>query len=123
MSRKDTATLLSILEAADKILNYVKGLRSAAEYHDNSVVFDATLMNFVVIGEMVDRLSEELRAGNPDVDWNRIKSFRNIVAHDYMGVDADEVWQIIQERVPELRQQVKKILESAAGTESPDVET
>lgn len=41
MSKKDTATLLSILEAADKILNYVEGLRSAVEYHENSVVFDA----------------------------------------------------------------------------------
>lgn len=115
MSKKDLPTLLSILEAADKILKYVEGLHSADQFHDNALVFDATLMNFVVIGEMIDRLSEALKGRHPSVDWARIKSFRNVVAQDYMGVDAEEVWQIIRNRLPALRDQIKGIIDSGGG--------
>jgi len=67
-------------------------------------------MNFVVIGEMVDRLSEELKDRYADADWQEIKGFRNIVAHDYLGVDADEVWQIVKTHLPVLRDHLLAIL-------------
>ena len=66
------------------------------------MAFDATLMNFVVLGEMVERLSTELKGRHPEVDWQRMKDFRNLVAHDYLGIDAEEVWQIIHTDLPEL---------------------
>jgi uncharacterized protein with HEPN domain len=74
------------------------------------MAFDAALMNFVVLGEMVDRLSAELKGRYPDVDWQRMKDFRNLVAHDYLGVDAEEVWQIIHTDIPELRTRLQGIL-------------
>lgn len=67
------------------------------------------MMNFIVIGEMVERISEKLKDANPQIVWNRIKGFRNLVAHDYFGIDAEEVWQIIKNDLPKLKQQISKI--------------
>ena len=110
MSRKDKANLLAILDAIEKILGYVQDIDSASQYHQNALVFDATLMNFVVIGEMVDRLSAPLKEQEPDIDWQRVKDFRNLVAHDYLGVDAEEVWQIIHNHLPILKTKIQSIL-------------
>lgn len=73
-------------------------------------------MNFVVIGESVTRLSSELRTNEQQVPWTKIKEFRNIVAHDYFGVDAEEVWQIIKNNIPELENQVNEILKNNDAT-------
>ena len=76
-------------------------------------MFDATLMNFVVIGEMVDRLSASLKEQEPDIDWQRVKDFRNLVANDYLCVDAEEVWQIIHSHLPILKTKIQSILPRA----------
>ena len=68
------------------------------------------LINFVIIGESVQRLSKELKESHNNIPWFKIKGFRNIVVHDYFGVDAEEVWQIIEDKIPELKLQVKKVL-------------
>jgi len=60
-------------------------------------------MNFVVIGEMVDKISDELKSKHPEIEWIKIKGFQNIVAHDYFGIDAEEVWQIIKNKIPALK--------------------
>ena len=110
MSGKDKANLLAILDAIGRINEYMKGLNSPDEYFKSKLVFDATLMNFINIGEMVDRLPKELKDRHPDLDWQKMKDFRNLVAHDYLGVDAEEVWQIIKDDLPNLRNELNKIL-------------
>ncbi len=67
-------------------------------------------MNFIIIGEMVSRLSDTLIEENKQVDWFKIRGFRNIVAHNYFGVDAEEVWQIIRNHIPGLQKNIRKIL-------------
>jgi uncharacterized protein with HEPN domain len=111
MSSKDRGNLLSILDAIGKIQAYTKAIRSAREFHTATVVFDACLMNFIVIGEMADRISEELRAKYPDLDWRKVKDFRNLVAHDYLGIDAEEVWQIVEADLPALRHQLDRMID------------
>ena len=69
-----------------------------------------------MIGESVTRLSSELRTNEQQVPWTKIKEFRNIVAHDYFGVDAEEVWQIIKNNIPELENQVNEILKNNDAT-------
>jgi len=68
-------------------------------------------MSFVVIGEMVSKISAELKKIHNNIDWDRIKNFRNLVAHDYFGIDAEEVWQIIINDVPELERDILLIFD------------
>ena len=110
MSSKDEANLFAILDSIQRIKEYIQGINSPDDFLKSKVVFDATLMNFINIGEMADRLSINLRDQNSDVDWQKIKDFRNIVAHDYLGIDAEEVWQIIQSDIPPLKKSIEKIL-------------
>jgi uncharacterized protein with HEPN domain len=110
MSEKDKANILAILDACDKISKYVEGISSAHQFFEEAIVFDATLMNFVVIGEMVDRISADVKKSHPDIDWRKIKDFRNIVSHDYLGIDAEEVWQIIHDHLPSLREKLIALL-------------
>ena len=112
MSSRDEANLLAILDSIQRIKEYTKGISSPDDFFKSSVVFDATLMNFVNIGEMADRVSISLRDQYNEVDWRKIKDFRNFVAHDYLGVDAEEVWQIIQHDLPPLKKAIDKILDA-----------
>jgi uncharacterized protein with HEPN domain len=107
---KDQHCLESILEATDRIIEYTVGINSADDFNNDYRNFDATMMNFVVIGEMVDKLSEEFKRKYPDIEWIKIKGFRNIVAHDYFGIDAEEVWQIIKNKIPALKSDIKLLL-------------
>lgn len=68
MPKSDRANLLAILDAIKKIQQYVEGFRESDELYLDSRSFDATMMNFVLIGEMVDRISEETRSHHHEVD-------------------------------------------------------
>jgi uncharacterized protein with HEPN domain len=103
MHIKDHNKLESILEAINKIESYTSQFNNADQLNDNNIAFDATMMNFVIIGEMVIKLSQEFKTQFPEIEWHKIKGLRNIAAHDYFGIDAEEVWQIIQNYLPKLR--------------------
>ena len=108
VSRRDYFCLLNMLDAIDKIKQYTSVFSSADDFSTDGQAFDATLMNFIVLGEMVEKLSEELTVAT-EIDWFKIKGFRNILAHNYFGVDAEEVWQIIHDSLPTLETQLKKL--------------
>jgi len=111
VNRKDYFYLLNMLDAIDKIKQYSSPFASADDFLSVTQAFDASLMNFIIIGEMVEKLSDELiNASSKEIDWFRIKGFRNILAHNYFGVDAEEVWQIIHNSLPKLEMQLKELL-------------
>jgi uncharacterized protein with HEPN domain len=110
MSDKNTFAILAMLEAIAKIEEFINGISNADEFYSNQLVFDACLMNFIVIGEMTLRIDESLKNEKQEIDWYNIKGFRNIIAHDYLGIDVEEVWQIIKHRLPKLKAQLKEII-------------
>lgn len=110
MSEKDKANLLAIIDCCVKIEKFTADIWDADALFAEEKTFDAVLMNFVVIGESTARLTNDLKARAPQIPWSKIKGFRNIVAHDYFGVDAEEVWQIIKNILPEFEKEIKKIL-------------
>lgn len=109
-STKDIANLLNILDCISKIQKYIHDLNNEDELFNDTETFDAVLMNFIIIGEMVDRISDEVKIKYTNLDWFKIKGFRNIVAHDYFGVDAKEVWNIIHLHLPSLKNEINSIL-------------
>ena len=68
------------------------------------------MINFVVIGEMVDKLSDDFKDDYDNIEWIKVLGFRNIVAHDYFGIDAEEVWQIIKNKIPKLKTGIETLL-------------
>jgi len=67
-------------------------------------------MNFIVIGAAIKRISPELKSMHPQIEWRKIAGFREIVSHNYFGIDADEIWDIIQNHLPPLIEKLRAIL-------------
>ena len=111
MLTKDQHSLESIIEAADRIIEYTSGFNSADDFNNDQRNFDATMMNFVVIGEMVDKISDDYKKEHIKIEWIKIKGLRNIVAHDYFGIDAEEVWQIIKNKIPTLKSDIQHLID------------
>ena len=111
MSEKDKGNLLSIIDACEKIKRFTSNLKNADDFYEDEKTFDAVLMNFVIIGESISRLSEELKAEKNEISWTKIKGLRNIVAHDYFGVDAEEIWEIINNNIIPLKSEIQSIIE------------
>ena len=111
VNRKDYFCLLNMLDAIEKIKQNSMPFSSADDFLNETQAFDASLMNFIVIGEMVEKLSDELiNASEKEIDWFKIKGFRNILAHNYFGIDAEEVWQIIHNSLPKLEIQLNELV-------------
>jgi uncharacterized protein with HEPN domain len=109
MSDKDKDNLLNIIDSIGKIRSYLDNITSYEKFSNDMKTVDAVLMNFVVIGESVSKLSDEFKDTYNEIDWKSIKGFRNIAVHDYFGVDVEEVWQIIQNHIPKLLEYTKDI--------------
>ncbi len=114
MPNKDKTNLLAIVDAIDKINHYVVPFHEADALFNDTLRFDAVMMNFVVIGEMVERLSDEFKDDHQQIDWSKVKGLRNLIAHDYFGVDAEEIWQILQQDLPKLKAEITIILSLTA---------
>ena len=102
MSSRSTQLLLEdIVEAAGKIRRFTNGL-TFDEFKADEKTIDAVVRNFEVIGEAANRLSDEFKAQHANIDWNRIRGFRNRIVHDYFGIDYEIVWSIVQNYIPSL---------------------
>ena len=76
---------------------------------------DAVLRNLQTLSESTKRLSDPLKTSHPEIEWRRITAFRNILVHDYLGIDLDRIWQIVESDVPQLKRAVAALLELAEG--------
>ena len=71
---------------------------------------DAVLRNLQVMAESTQHLSDELKATQPEIEWREIATFRNILVHDYLGIDLETVWEITQRDIPRLKQAIITML-------------
>jgi len=110
MSSKVKFGLLSLVEAIGKIKLYSQDFSNADDFYHDTKSFDASMMQFVVIGEVISRLDTDFKTQHSDIPWQKIKDFRNIVAHDYFGIDADEIWDIIQNKLLPLNENIELLL-------------
>ncbi|HDH97813.1 MAG: DUF86 domain-containing protein [Deltaproteobacteria bacterium] len=102
-----------ILESGSAILDFVEGL-SFEDFCDDRKTYSAVIREFEIIGEAVSKLPESFRERRPDVEWQDIKDFRNLLSHEYFGVDLEIVWNIIEDDLSPLMDAVKEIV----GTET-----
>lgn len=76
---------------------------------NSQLVQDAVFRNLQTLAESTQRLSPELKAEYPEINWKAIAGFRNILVHDYLGLDLELIWTVIENRLPELRDNLAKI--------------
>jgi len=102
MSKRDIILLLDdMLQSAKKIKQYTNGLDFDSFMSDDKTV-DAVVRNFEIIGEAANRIDPDFRDQNPDIEWKRIRGFRNRIVHDYFGIDYEIVWDIVESYLDEL---------------------
>ena len=111
MSRDYLLYLEDIREGCEKLLRYTAG-REFAEFTADERTFDAALLNFIVIGEAVKSIPDDVKGRHPDIEWRRIGRLRDLVVHHYFGVVPQILWDIIQTDVPELLRSVREILDA-----------
>lgn len=102
MSKRDTKLLFKdIIESGQKIIGYTSGM-SYNDFINSSITIDAVIRNFEIIGEASNRLPDEIKDSLPDLNWTKIRGFRNRLAHDHFGIDYQLVWSTIEELLPNL---------------------
>ena len=110
MSKRTPKLLLEdIIESAEKILQYTKGI-SFEEFSKDNKTVDAVIRNFEIIGEASNLLPDELKDKYSEIDWHRIRGFCNRIVHDYFGVDLQIIWKIILDQIPGLISEISKII-------------
>jgi uncharacterized protein with HEPN domain len=101
MSKRNPHLLIAdMIESSQKIMRYTDGL-TYEEFLSDSKTIDAVIRNFEIIGEAANRLSEEFKDEHAEVEWHRIRGFRNRIVHDYSGIDYEIVWQIKEAFLPQ----------------------
>ncbi|MFZ3065490.1 MAG: DUF86 domain-containing protein [Nitrospirota bacterium] len=109
MRRAYKLYLEDILSSIQKIQNYA-GDASLENIIKDEMRIDAIVRNFEVIGEASRNIPQEIKDKYPTVEWRKISDFRNILAHEYFGIDYDIMWDIIQSKLPTLQDNIKTIL-------------
>jgi uncharacterized protein with HEPN domain len=109
MPRDFRLYLDDILESCRKIQHFTEGT-SFEEFKSDSKTQDAVIRNFEVIGEAAKRLPDVIRSQYQGIEWAKIIGFRNILIHEYFGVKLETVWTAIQEKIPVLEQETKRVL-------------
>ena len=109
MSKDDRVFINHILESIQKIERYVSGL-SSHDFANNELVQDGVIRNFQVIGEATKNLSNDFRKTHTGIPWKKIAGMRDILIHDYLGIDIYSVWETIKKDVPDLKAELEKIL-------------
>lgn len=111
--KDDRVYLQHILEAIRRIDSHVAAGR--ARFMDSDLLQDAVLRNLQTMAEATTRVSPAVTLTEPGIDWRALAGFRNILVHNYLGIDLDRTWVITQREVPALRDAAKRRLAALEG--------
>jgi uncharacterized protein with HEPN domain len=99
-----------IILSCQKISRFIENV-NFNDFSKDDKTIDAVIRNLEIIGEAVRKIPDLIKEKNANIDWQAIIGMRNIVIHDYFGVDIEEVWKTIREDIPALEKAIKSISE------------
>jgi len=82
------------------------------EFVEDEKTYDAVVRNREIIGEAAKNVPEDIRVRCPGIEWRKISGLRDVIAHEYFGIDNDILWDIIQNKVESLQQEVRRVMEA-----------
>ncbi len=106
----DKVRLLHIIDAINEIENYIKD-SDLNDFVNNSMMFNASLRQLEIIGEASNRLSENILNKNTTIPWARIIGLRNLVIHEYFGIDDFTIWNVIKINLPSLKSEIALLIQ------------
>jgi len=107
----DHLYLIHIAECMQRIDAYSQAGRKV--FMESSMAQDAVIRNFEIIGEAAKRISEGVKMKYSTVPWRRLAGFRDVLIHNYMGVDLEEIWNVIEHDLHDLKRKIQLILEES----------
>ena len=105
--------LQDMIDFGEKVLTYTDGLEQDA-FIAESLIHDATLRNLELIGEAATHIPDRVREVHPEIQWRLIIATRNRLAHSYLGIDDDVIWDIIQTDIPNLLPSLRNLLNTTS---------
>lgn len=109
--RSEQLRLLHMRDAADRLISEHQKL-NGQRLTDDDFLFLAFVRTVEIIGEAAYQLSREFRAAHPQIPWRPIMAMRHIIVHEYDDLDEARIWDVIENHIPPLRQQLQAILDS-----------
>jgi uncharacterized protein with HEPN domain len=109
--RDPSLFLQDILDSIRKIEKYTKNT-SLSDLKKNQLVVDAVIRNFEIIGEAVKNIPKEVKGQYPNISWKEAAGFRDILIHDYFGVDVEAVRDTIKNNLPEFKKHILSVIKS-----------
>ena len=111
MPKNDLTYLSHIFDCICDIETFCKDYTEESFISDKKS-FNACIRMFEVIGEATKRISTETRNKYQEVEWKKMAGFRDVLIHDYEGIDLIAMWEIIQKNIPDLKQKIERIIKN-----------
>jgi uncharacterized protein with HEPN domain len=108
-SRSPKLYVLDILQACDDILNFTRSLKSANDLQNDRRTFLAVIHSIQVIGEAARQMPKAFREKHSEIPWRETVALRNVIAHEYFGLDSEIIWDVIQTQIPALAEKLRQI--------------
>jgi uncharacterized protein with HEPN domain len=107
--KDDRLYLIHIIECIARIESYTQCPKQ--DFLRDTMRQDAVLRNLQTMAESTQRISAALKNAHSEVAWQRIGGFRNVLVHNYLGVNVARVWEVIEHGLPDLKRQIQAILQ------------
>ncbi|MDC3418382.1 DUF86 domain-containing protein [Aquibacillus salsiterrae] len=107
--KNDKIYLLHILECIESIESYIPNGEN--DFFSSKLIQDAVIRNLEIVGEATKRVSKDFRNQHPNVPWREMAGLRDVLIHDYFGVDNGIVWNVVEKEIPLLKDKITDILD------------
>ena len=112
MSERDWRLFLKDIRLSSALVLEYAGNLTREQFFQDRKTMDAVMRNLAIIGEAAKKIPSDVRRQHPEVAWKKMAGLRDIVVHDYFGIDEDIIWDVISTRIPELKRQLEEFADS-----------
>lgn len=104
--------LQDIVESIEQIEEYYEEIETEEKFMHDQKTQDAIVRRLEIIGEATKNIPTDSRSKFPEVPWKKVAGLRDVLTHEYFGVNIERVWTIIEKDLPGLKKQIEKIIQT-----------